>query len=309
MRERRSKPVMVREKIFCGMSYRSAARWIALAALVFAVGIFHAASSRAQSAATSSAFDVASIKPNQSTDFRLQMESLPGGTLRVMNFPLKLIIIKAYGLPLQSSQRLSGGPDWINSEKYDIEAKAPPGAVPVELSGKSRSDRLMLMLQTLLADRFKLTVHRETKQMTVYALVASKNGPRVQRAKIDEKDCPESSNLVAPAPGSDYCHAFFGGQGRGIHGKTVTMSDLATWLENSTDHPVLDKTGYKALFDIDTEGWGSMNSPPGPATPEAALDGPQSLPSVLDKAGLKLEATKGAVEVIVIDHVERPSAN
>ncbi len=234
------------------------------------------------------------------------MESLPGATLRVMNFPLKLIIIEAYGLPLQSSQRLAGGPDWINSEKYDIEAKAPQGAVPAGLAGKSRSASLMLMLQTLLADRFKLTVHREAKQMTVYALVAAKNGPRVQRAKIEEKDCPESSTLVAPVPGADYCHAFFGGQGRGIHGKTVTMSDLATWLENWTDHPVRDKTGFKALFDIDTEGWGSMNSPPSPAATEPAVDGPPSLPSVLDHVGLKLEATKDSVEVIVIDHIERP---
>ena len=297
MREKRSKPGIIREKIFCDVSYRSAARSIAFAALLFA------ARSRAQSPPTSPAFEVASIKANKSTDFRLQMESLPGGTLRVVNFPLKLIIIEAFGLPLQSSQRLSGGPDWINSEKYDIEAKAPQGAVPAGLSGKSRSDRLMLMLQTLLADRFKLTVHRETKQMTVYSLVASKNGPRVQRAKLDEKDCPESSSLVAPVPGTDYCHAFFGGQGRGIHGKTVTMADLATWLENWTDHPVKDNTGFKGLFDIDTEGWGSMN------TPEATLDGPPSLPAVLDKVGLKLEATKDSVEVIVIDHIERASAN
>jgi uncharacterized protein (TIGR03435 family) len=286
------------------MPFHSATRWITFAALVL-----NTPGSPAQPTATNSAFEVASIKPNKSTDFHLQMESLPGGTLRVMNFPLKLIIIEAYGLPLQSSQRLSGGPDWINSEKYDIEASAPQGAVPVGISGKSRSDRLMLMLQTLLADRFKLTVHRETKQMTVYALVASKNGPRVQRAKIDEKDCPESSNLVAPAPGTDYCHAFFGGQGRGIHGKTVSMSELGTWLENWTDHPVKDKTGFKALFDIDTEGWGSMNSLAVPATPEPVQDGLASLPAVLDKAGLKLEATKDSVEVIVIDHLERASAN
>ena len=278
-------------------------------AILFAAGIPVAPRGSAQSPATTPAFDVPSIKLNKSTDFRLQMETLPGGTLRVVNFPLKLIIIKAYGLPLQSSQRLSGGPEWINSEKYDIEAKAEPNAIPVGLSGNSRSGRLMLMLQTLLADRFKLSVHRETRQMAVYALVAAKNGPKVQKAKAGENDCPESSSMVAPAPGTDYCHAFFGGQGRGIHGKTVTMSDLATWLENWTDHPVTDKTDFKALFDIDTEGWASMNSAPSPATVEPAPDSPQSLPSVLDKVGLKLEATKDSIEVIVIDHVERPSAN
>ncbi len=288
--------------------FRSAASWIALVALSAEAALLNAPHGLAQSPATNPAFDVASIKPNKSSDFRLQMETLPGGTLRVVNFPLKLIIIKAYGLPLQSSQRLSGGPEWIDSEKYDIEAKAEPNAIPVGLSGKSRSDRLMLMLQALLADRFKLAVHRETKQMAVYALVAARNGPRVPRAKTGEKDCPESSNMVAPAPGTDYCHAFFGGQGKGIHGKTVTMSDLATWLENWTDHPVNDRTGFRELFDIDTEGWVSMNSTPIPATPDAS-DSPQSLPSVLEKVGLKLESTKGAVEVIVIDHIERPSAN
>ena len=254
---------------------------------------------RAQSPVTRPAFDVASVKPNQSADFRLQMESLPGGTLRVINFPLKLIILKAYGLPLQSSQRLSGGPDWINAEKYDIEAKAEPGAIPAGLSASGRSDRLMLMLQALLADRFKLAVHREAKTMTVYALAGSKNGPKVQSAKIDEKDCPESSNLVAPAPGTIYCHAFFGGQGRGIHGKMVSMSDLATWLENSTDHPVIDRTGFKTLFDIDTEGWASMNSAPNPATAQPEADTPSSLPAVLSKVGLRLEAIQGLSEVIV----------
>ena len=118
-------------------------------------------------------FEVASVKANKSTDPRsMRMQSLPGGTLILTGVPLRLIITEAYSLPFNVSERLSGGPDW--SENYDIEAKAAPDAIPAGLSEKSRNDKLMLMLQALLADRFKLKIHWETKELPVYALVVSK---------------------------------------------------------------------------------------------------------------------------------------
>jgi len=170
---------------------------------------------------------------------------------------------------------------------------------------------MMPMLQTLLTDRFKLTAHWETQQLPVYSLVVSKNGLKVQKARIEEKDCPE-----VPTD-TESCHNLSGGQRRGIHGKTITMPELATWLENWTDRPMIDNTGFKGLFDIDTEGWVPMRPRPGPppgAEPSAedrAVGDPArpTLQFELDKVGLKLESTKGPVQVLVIDHVERPSEN
>ncbi len=236
---------------------------------------------------------------------------LPGGTPKFVNIPLSLIITDAYNLPVQSPARLSGAPDWTVSERYDIEAKAAPGAVPAGLSEKARNEKLMPMLQALLVDRFKLAVHWETQQLPVYSLVVSKNGLKLHTPKMAEKDCPEVSSS------DGYCHLFTGGQGNGIHGKTVEMTELVTFLESWTDRPVIDNTGFKGLFDIDTSGWIPMRLRPSPlpgAAPSAedrAFADPArpTLQAVLSKVGLKLESSRGPVDVVVIDHVERPTEN
>ena len=99
------------------------------------------------------AFEVTSVKTNKSADMRsMRMQALPGGRFSAANVPLRLIIVTAYNLPFQS-MRLSG-PDWINSEKFDIEAKAGDGMMPAELPDKDRQEKMRLMLQSLLADRF-----------------------------------------------------------------------------------------------------------------------------------------------------------
>jgi uncharacterized protein (TIGR03435 family) len=257
-------------------------------------------------------FEVASVKPNKSTNIRSsQFETLPGGLLEIKNTSLNLIITQAYGLPLFFSQRLSGGPDWINSERFDIEAKAAQGMIPAGLPEKQRNDKSMLMLQTVLADRFRMTAHWETKDLPAYTLVVSKNGLKLQRAKTDEKDCPEVSTRAA------YCHMLVGGQGNGIHGKTADMAELVMFVETWADRPVIDDTGFKELFDIDTQGWVPMRPrtgpPPGtePSAEDRAFADPArpTLQQVLDKVGLRLESTRGPVQVLVIDHIERPSEN
>jgi uncharacterized protein (TIGR03435 family) len=248
-----------------------AAAGLAAVAGPVVIGVTNAPRLRAQQQKTKAAFEVASVKASKSTDFRdVVMVALPGGTLTVRNIPLRAIITQAYDLPFQNPQRLSGAPEWVNSERYDIEAKAAQGAIPAGLSEKSRIDRMMPMLQTLLTDRFKLSAHWDPRQLPVYSLVVSKSGLDVQKPKIEEKDCPE-----VPA-GAVSCHNLSGGQGRGVHGKTVNMSELATWLENWTDRPLVDNTGFKGLFDIDTEGWVPMRPRPGPP--------PGTEPSAEDRA-------------------------
>jgi uncharacterized protein (TIGR03435 family) len=284
----------------------------AVVAAPVAIGILEAPQVRAQQqTAAHIPFEVASVKPNTSTGFRdMQMQTLAGGTLIYIDVPLRIIISQAYNLPYNSLEWITG-PKWIDSEKFDIEAKAAPGAIPAGLSQKQRNDKTMLMLRAVLADRFKMTTHVDVKQGPVDSLVVSKNGLKLPKAKTEEKDCPEVSTRT------ENCHGFEGGQGQGVHGKTVDMSDLASFLQNWTDRPVIDNTGVKGLFDIDTEGWVPMRPRPGP--PAGTEPSPEdrdfadparpTLQQVLDKVGLRLESTKGPVQILVIDHIERPSEN
>src|SRR5262249_60632157 len=108
---------------------------------------------------------------------------------------------------------------------------AAPGAIPDGAPSKDRAERERLMLQALLADRFKLKIRREAKELPVYAVTIAKNGPKLEKAKIDEKDCAESGT-----PGVS-CHSLIGGRGRGLHGQAVGPSDPAPHAGNRDDHP------------------------------------------------------------------------
>ncbi len=175
------------------------------------------------------------------------------------------------------------------------------------------------MVQALLADRFKLVVRREPKEMPVYALAVAKGGPKLQRSDIEEKDCPEASldPLGPPSPFiliPDVCHAFNGGIGRGVHARAANMSDLAAYVENWTDRPLLDKTGIKGLYRIETKGWLPMEATQPPAPGAKAEDGSDmaDVPTVFqmfEKLGLRMEAQKGIVDIYVIEHMEKPSEN
>jgi len=258
----------------------------------------------------SPAFEAASVKPHQAGDTRRSMpQFLPGGRFVSSGVPLRMLIAVAYHVGFQSV-RLTGGPDWINSMDgvYDIEATAPAGLIPAELPGKDRDEKLRLMLQNLLADRFKLNVRRETKELPAYAVVVAKNGPKLEKSKVEEKDCSETG-----APGVA-CHSLIGGRGRGLHGEAVSLSDVLPYVENWADHPLVDKTGIQGLYNIQTTGWLPMQPGPPPAAGAKAEDGSDlaDLPTIFglfERLGLKLEAQKIAVEIFVIEHVEKPSGN
>jgi bla regulator protein blaR1 len=260
-------------------------------------------------------FEVASVKPHAPGDRQLGLpQVLPGGRL-ISHAPLFMVIAVAYGIPIQGSLRLTGGPGWINSMEdsiYDIEATAPKGAFPDGLSAKERTERESSMLQALLADRFKLKIHSEKKEMEVYALVVAKGGPKLQKADIEEKDCPEGQpELVLGAPVTS-CHIFNGGRGRGLHARAADMSDLVGFVESWTDRPLLDKTGIKGLYRFETSGWQPMQV--APFAPGAKQDGADiaDIPTifeVFEKLGLKMESTKDKVDVYVIDHIEKPTEN
>jgi uncharacterized protein (TIGR03435 family) len=276
-----------------------------------AIGILNAPPVHAQSEAPKThAFEVASVKPNTSPDFRGGMQYLPGGRLKATNVPVYWLIAEAYNVSPQSV-RLSGGPNWIRSERYDVEATARAGAIPQGLSVKAREDKMKLMLQTLLADRFRLTMRRETKELPVYVVVVAKNGPKLQRAKIEEKDCPDN-----PTMEGIHCHSINGGMGRGLHGKAVEVSDIVTFVENWSDRPMVDQTGLEGLFEVESDGWAPMRPRPlapgaEPTTEDIAMADPTrpTLFMIFERLGLKMEPQRAPVDVFVIDHVEKPSEN
>jgi bla regulator protein blaR1 len=254
------------------------------------------------------AFAVASIKPSQPDARGITLQFLPGGRLVVTNLPLVIIIATAYNLPFQSP-RLIGGPTWIRSERFDIEATAEKGAIPAGMSSEARRLKMIAMLQTLLADRFQLAVRRETKEMPVYAVTVAKDGPKLEKAKVEEKDCPEARTADGFA-----CHEFTGGQGRGLHGQAVDISDLVRYVENWAERPVIDRTGLKGLYRIETSPWIPMRvgplPPPGTKGESGAdvADLP-TLFTVFSNLGLKLEAQRAPAETFEITHIEHLVGN
>ncbi len=229
-------------------------------------------------------FDVSVIKPADLTNTRVGMGFGPDGrTLTVDGLTVMQIIREAYGvLPDEVSVRPSaatGG--WIDSQRFDISAKSE-GHGPVE---KEQSN---LMLRQLLADRFGLIFHRETKELVVYSLVVGKNGPKLKEGGTTEGPSPGGPYLSGPAPGK-------------LVGTRASMASLTRALSRSLGRPVNDETGLHGQYDF-TLSWA-------PDDAGADASGPSLFTAVQDQLGLKLESKKAPVETIVIDHISTPSPN
>jgi uncharacterized protein (TIGR03435 family) len=266
------------------------------------------------------AFEVVSVKKSVDDNVRgIGMKVSPGGRVSAPAVPLLFLLSYAYNVPLNPSPRLSGVPDWAIRERYDIEAKPALGAFPAGLTESQAKAKVQAMIRGLLADRFKLVMKTESKEMPVYALTVGAGGPKLQKAGVSEKDC----TLEAGESNKEDCHNIHGGMGRGMTGKAVSTGDIAAMIENWTDHPVIDRTGLDGLYAIQTEGWVPMALPPpppptagGPApNPRPSGDGDMSDPSrptlfvILRRLGLELKQQKGPVSVYTIEHIERPAAN
>jgi uncharacterized protein (TIGR03435 family) len=208
--------------------------------------------------------------------------------------------------------QIVGGPDWINDDRFDVTAKAANSDTPPL--------QLLAMVQTLLADRFKLRVHRETREVPVYALVMARDdrrlGPRLQKAAADcdallaalgRGGAPPPPTPAGERPPCGIRQV----PGRMMAGGSL-LSDVGRNLAPSTGRLVIDRTGLTGRFDLDLE-WtpDSMPTPPPPGAPPSVLppppaDGPSLFAAIQEQLGLKLEATRGPVEVLVIDSAERP---
>jgi len=222
-------------------------------------------------------FDVAVIKPADPTNTRFGLGFSPDGrTLAVDGLTVMQIIREAYGvLPDEVTVRPSaatGG--WIDSQRFDISAKS-------EGHGTVDKEQSNLMLRQLLADRFGLVFHRETKELVVYSLVVGKNEPKLKEGGT------EGPYLSGPAPGK-------------LVGTRASMASLTRALSRSLGRPVNDETGLHGQYDF-TLVW----------SPDDAADssGPSMFTAVQDQLGLRLESKKAPVETIVIDHLGAPSPN
>jgi uncharacterized protein (TIGR03435 family) len=260
-------------------------------------------------------FDVASVKPLAAPDRNSLRPptAFPAGGRFVSKFWLSFLISFAYKLPFNDNPRLLGVPGWARSTAYDIEAV---GAIPAGLSAQAREDRVRSMVRTLLADRFKLAIHVETKTMPVYELTVAKGGLKLEKSDVAEKDCPEVSEMAASpslAPSDLACHVFGGSQGRGIYARAADMSDLANFVANWAGRPVVDRTEVKGLYKVETKAWLPMQ-PMSQATGSKAEDGSDvsdvpTLFQVLEQLGLKMNGRTDKADVYVVDHIEKPSAN
>jgi uncharacterized protein (TIGR03435 family) len=224
------------------------------------------------------AFEVASVKPAEgggpAGDIPRNMDTSPGH-LAMRNVPLRYAIEWAFDL---KDYQITG-PEWIKSdERYDIIAKAPTPAT---------DDQMKPMLQTLLVERFQMKIHKETKDLPVYALVPGKGAPKVKEVSADGQP-----SIQGNGTGGATFHQF--GLGR-----------LTFLLSRRMDRPVLDLTGLKGVYDytIDLSGLGRPGD-------NGATEGPSIFSAVQQDLGLKLEARKEPVEMLIIDHVEKvPTAN
>jgi uncharacterized protein (TIGR03435 family) len=274
-----------------------------LMSVAFAIllGPFGAVPTRAQAPAQNAGaaapvfeYEVASIKPNKSVQDGPNLRDTSDG-IRGTNFPMMMLIHYAFGI--FQDYRYSGAPAWLNSEKYDLDAKMD--ASMADAYNKLPRDQQTIvfhhMVEKLLADRLKMETHRETKEMPVYFLVVGKNGPKLPEAKPD----PNGPN-----------NAHWGGPGMrdgiiNVTAHNMTTEGLTNYLRGEMSRPVLDKTGLTGTYEFTLKYTPDTAAPPQPG----GADAPFLLTAVQEQLGLKLESGKGPVEIIVIDHIERPSGN
>jgi uncharacterized protein (TIGR03435 family) len=250
------------------------------------------------------AFEVASIRENVSASDNASVRAQPGGRVSVSNNSLRNIIRNAYNV---QNYQIIGGPDWINTARWDINAKAPDDAPP---------QQLLLMLRTLLADRFKLVIRNETREMSIYALTLARADGRLgSQLRASSVDCAaifaaaKATGQVPPTTtnGRPTCGT------RTTRGSMITtgvaMADFARNLGPFTGRPVVDRTGLTGVYDLDL----TWTPEPGPSGPEGTTPQPQPssegvslYTAIQEQLGLKLDAQRGPVDVLMIDSVQRP---
>jgi uncharacterized protein (TIGR03435 family) len=247
-------------------------------------------------------FDVASIKP-AAGDPCMCINTTPGGRVHATSMTLKFLVQMVYHV---QDFQVSGSPPWLTSLRYDIDAKTDAPAKDSEIS---------VMLQQLLADRFQLVFHRETRELPVYALTLARKDGKLGPGLVESKEggcTPPDPTAPADASGKPNCGQGWG-DARRLRSSSVQMDYLATSLSRLLRTKVIDQTGLTGKYDI-TLDWTpderiAFSLPPDAAKAAAESGLPDLFGALPQQLGLKLEAHKESVEVLVIDRAEKPSEN
>jgi uncharacterized protein (TIGR03435 family) len=237
------------------------------------------------------AFEVATIKPAADSPGRyIRMQSV--NRFYAKGFTLNALIAASYSL---SPRAISGGAPWTDSDRYDILASTPGDVQP-------KLEDQMAMLRRLLTDRFQLAFHREPKELPVFAITVAKGGPKLKPSTAPSGTLPELINVIYPE------------EKGGVHvmlpARNATIMQFAAMMQRTVlDRAVVDQTGLSGTYDFDLE-WTPDESQFGGNLPRSVEPTKPSLFTAMqEQLGLRLEATKGPVQALVIDRVERPSEN
>ena len=266
--------------------------WTVLAAILVGMASASLAQTGAASSAVSEtakrmaanadpAFEVATIKLSKPDD-NVDGYDAKGRHVTVENYTVNDLIQFAYGL---NRKQVEGGPAWLDGDRYDIDGIA-------DVAGEPNIKQIKAMVQKLLTDRYQLTIHREKKELSIYAITVGKSGAKLTKSVSDPDAMPDEHG---------------NGDGTGLTQRytNYSMADLAENLQTMQPDgkPVVDRTGIAGRFDF-TLKWSRYETQNG--NPNAA---PGLFTAIQEQIGLKLEAAKAMVDVIVVDHVERPSEN
>ena len=241
-------------------------------------------------------FEVATIKPNAENDHRVMFRILPGGGFSATGANLRMLITQAYNV---KDFQVTGGPGWLATDRFDVNAKAEATTERVS------PDTFRPMLQSLLAERFLLKFHKETKEMPVYALVAGKGPHKMKAAETPAGGAPQQRGMMRIGRGQ-----------ANLQG--VNMAGLVQLLSQQLGRPVIDKTGIEGAFDVELrwtpepgQGGGPFGGAPPPPEAIAQSDssGPSIFTAIQEQLGLKLDSTKGPVEIMIIDSATKPTEN
>ncbi len=277
---------------------------------------------QAGNASPAPSFEVASVKANKSGEGFIRFGLLPGGNFTAQNVPAKELVRFAYGF---QNFQIEGGPGWINSDRFDVTARAGTDAPP---TGPGQVGPVNLMMRALLADRFKLVVRRETKEMPIYSLVLARAdgrlGPGMERTTTNCAELmaarrgggappgpPPGPPLGPPAPGAKPQCGMFMGPGN-IGAGDTTLANFAQALSVRVSRIVVDKTGlagnYSFALQFAPEQLPAGPAPPGaPPLPVIDPNAPSLFTALQEQLGLKLESTRGPVEMLIIENIEQPT--
>ena len=239
-------------------------------------------------------FEVESVKPNTSGAQNDHL-SFAVGRYTVTNTTIKNVIKFAYNA---RDFQVTGAPAWVDTDRFDIDATAGEELAQQwrDLSRAQQIEELRPMVQSLLAHRFKMTVTHVVKELPVYALVVASDGPRLTPST---PTTPDQFRISGGPAGEAVLTA-----------KNEPIAALVTMLSQQLDHAVVDRSGLGGNYDLFLEWTPSLTSPPAAGAQAAAnTDAPSIFTALREQLGLRLESTKGPVDTIVVDHIEKPTPN